>query len=105
MYYYKSISLIGEPIIKILMGDIPLTHDECILQIYELERNHGWSFNCCSALKYLWRLGIKTHNIKPDVNKAIQYLSWELENPHPKIDLKCLSDALFICLQLVDSAL
>lgn len=78
MNYYQQPSQLGLPILKILISN---PDGECRHAIYQLEREAGWTFNLCSAIKYLWRLGDKSDKISSDLSKAIDYLNWELGNP------------------------
>lgn len=83
MNYYQEISPLGKPIIeKLIIGSKIKVNlkQECRLVIYELETDHGWGFNLCSALKYLWRLGEKPGaSIQGDCRKVVEYLQWEIE--------------------------
>jgi thymidylate synthase (FAD) len=80
--YYQTVSAIGKPIIESLGVEI---RSSCIETIRFLEAEDremeaiAWTFNVISAIKYLWRLGLKTSDIRSDLGKAIQYLEWELE--------------------------
>ena len=77
--YYQQPSEIGLPIIKLF---IQIPTGECRWTIYVMERKYdNWGWNLSNVIKYLWRLGIKTEDIQPDLTKAIQYLKWELESP------------------------
>jgi hypothetical protein len=76
--YYESPSELGLPILKLFIQS-PV--GECRQTIYAMERRHGWGFNLSSAIKYLWRVGAKTVDTRPDLAKAIDYLTWELESP------------------------
>lgn len=76
--HYKAPSKLGLPILKILIDN---PHGECRFAIYKFEREFGWGFNLCSAVKYLWRLGEKSPNLIGDLDKAIDYLNWELDEP------------------------
>jgi len=37
------------------------------------------SFCLGNAVKYIWRAGLKTDDPTEDLNKAIKYLTWEIE--------------------------
>lgn len=76
--YYQHPSEIGLPIIKLFIQN-PM--GECRKTIYHMERHYNWGFNKSSAIKYLWRLGHKTADITKDLEKVIEYLEWELEDP------------------------
>jgi hypothetical protein len=39
----------------------------------------GWNFSMLNVVKYLWRAGQKTPDPRDDLQKAIQYLTWEKE--------------------------
>lgn len=78
MQYYQEPSELGLPILKLFIQN---PAGECRQTIYAMERQFGWGFNISSAVKYCWRLGIKTADIQSDLAKAIQYLQWELECP------------------------
>jgi Protein of unknwon function (DUF3310) len=78
MQYYQQVSDLGLPIIKQFIIN---PSGECRHTIYVMERRSPhWGFNLSSALKYLWRLGVKTEDVESDLRKAIQYLTWELES-------------------------
>jgi hypothetical protein len=76
--YYQHPSDIALPIIKLFIAN---PNGECRQTIYAMEKNYNWGFNMSSTLKYLWRLGLKSDDITGDLEKAIQYLEWELESP------------------------
>lgn len=76
--YYHHPSDIGLPIIKLFVSN---PNGECRQVIYAMERKFNWSWNLSNAIKYLWRLGQKTPDITKDLEKAIEYLGWELEDP------------------------
>lgn len=76
--YYQEPSNLGLPIIKLFVQN---PTGECRQTIYLMERKFKWGFNLSSALKYLWRVGVKDLSIEPDLTKAIAYLTWELERP------------------------
>jgi hypothetical protein len=75
--HYEQPSELGLPIIKLLIDN---PEGECRLVIYVQERRYGWGFNLNNAVRYLWRLGEKGDAVR-DLNKAIDYLAWELECP------------------------
>jgi Protein of unknwon function (DUF3310) len=76
--YYQQPSDLGLPIIKLFISN---PNGECRQTIYAMERKFNWGFNLSSMLKYLWRLGQKSDDITSDLEKAAQYLEWELESP------------------------
>jgi hypothetical protein len=78
MDYYHFPSDLGLPVIKLFITN---PAGECRQTIYLMERKFGWGFNLSSALKYLWRVGVKSADTQSDLTKAIQYLTWELESP------------------------
>lgn len=80
MQYYKEPSQLGLPIIKLLLG-VPNPSGGCRHTIYWMECEHNWGWNLSNALKYLWRLGVKSVDTQSDLIKAIHYLEWELEHP------------------------
>lgn len=84
--YYQLPSPVGFPIIRLF--DINLKED-CITTIEYLE-DYGWRFNLTSVLKYLWRLGVKTEDIKSDCEKIIDYLDRELVSKREVVDRKIL---------------
>lgn len=77
MNYYQQPSQLALPIIKLLT---PIHVGECRQVIYHMERYYNWGFNMSSALKYLWRLGVKSDDVTSDLSKAIQYMQWELQD-------------------------
>jgi hypothetical protein len=76
--HYQEPSELGLPILKLFVQN---PTGECRQTLYIMERHYGWGWNLKNAAKYLWRLGVKTKDIESDLNKAIQYLQWELEAP------------------------
>ena len=42
------------------------------------------NFNLGNAIKYIWRLELKTEDPCEDIRKAIQYLEFELERRKPR---------------------
>jgi hypothetical protein len=76
--YYQHPSDLALPIIKLFIAN---PNGECRQTIYAMERKFNWGFNMSSCLKYLWRLGQKSDDITSDLEKAVQYLEWELESP------------------------
>lgn len=79
MQYYQNPSELGLPILKLFIQN-PV--GECRQTIYLMERKYNWGFNMSSAVKYLWRVGVKDADTASDLTKAINYLTWELECPH-----------------------
>jgi flavin-dependent thymidylate synthase len=77
--YYQTVSPIGRPIIELLGVEIVSTCIETIRRLEASDRQMD-SFNFISAIKYLWRLGLKTPEVRNDLDKAIKYLKWELDN-------------------------
>jgi hypothetical protein len=103
MQYYSSPSDLALPIIKQFITN---PSGECRQTIYLMERKFGWGFNMASALKYLWRVGVKSVDTQSDLAKAIQYLKWELERPlHPlSFDTKtAIETAIKMCRELQQS--
>jgi hypothetical protein len=78
MKYYQEPSELGLPILKLFIQN---PCGECRQTIYLMERKYGWGFNINNAVRYLWRMGVKSADIQSDLTKAIQYLKWELECP------------------------
>lgn len=76
--YYQSPSDLGLPILKLFITN---PSGECRQTIYLMERKFGWGWNLNNAIKYLWRLGVKTDDIDDDLDKIIKYLRWELKSP------------------------
>jgi Protein of unknwon function (DUF3310) len=73
--HYTEISPIGKPILDIFDIDY---QDSCIETIQVMQYYEDWNFNLLTAMKYLWRLGQKSPEIKADLIKAIDYLQWAL---------------------------
>lgn len=104
MQYYNSPSELALPIIKLFIQN---PTGECRQTIYIMERRYGWGFNLSSMLKYLWRLGVKSDDIESDLNKAIQYLQWELEAPFKPLSFdtrNAIETAIEMC-ELMKSAI
>lgn len=76
--HYQEPSELGLPTLKLFIQN---PTGECRQTIYVMERRYGWGFNLSSAVKYLWRLGVKTEDAQGDLVKIIDYLTWELECP------------------------
>ena len=75
--YYQTPSPIGEPIIKLLGVSI---EEDCITSIEFAEVLNGFNFGECQIVRYLWRLGVKTEDIKPDCLKILDYIDRAIEN-------------------------
>lgn len=73
--YYEKPSKMGMPILTILGVEIQAS---CIETIWYLEKEKGWNFNMLTAVKYLWRLGVKNPDPTSDLAKTIDYLYWQL---------------------------
>jgi hypothetical protein len=100
MQYYQSPSDLGLPIIKLFITN---PSGECRQTIYLMERRSPhWRFNLSSALKYLWRLGVKTENTESDLRKAIQYLTWELESCAAFDTRNTIETAIKMCEELLE---
>lgn len=101
--YYQSPSEIGLPILKLFIQN---PTGECRWTIYIMERrydNWGWNLSC--AVKYLWRLGVKTDDIQSDLEKAIRYFKWELESPRRPLSFdtkQSIETAIKMCQDLLD---
>ena len=98
--YYQEPSELGIPILKLFIQN---PTGECRQTIYVMERQYGWGFNLSSAVKYLWRLGIKTADTQSDLAKAIQYLNWELEAPRKPLSADtryAIETAIEMCREL-----
>jgi hypothetical protein len=78
--YYQNPSEIGAPIIALL--DIEIVGD-CISTIEHCEQVHRWRYCECQILRYLWRLGVKTVDIKSDCQKILDYCDRVIENESP----------------------
>lgn len=69
-----------------------------------MERKYdNWGFNLSQACKYLWRVGVKTKDIQSDLNKAIDYLRWELESPYRPLSVDtryAIETAIKMCQEL-----
>ena len=79
--HYQSVSTIGRPILE-AMGILPGTLEmECIEALEHLEVAKRWNFNILSAVKYLWRCGMKGDSIE-DLRKARWYLNRQIESGH-----------------------
>lgn len=71
--HYQAVSDIGVPILRVLgLGSETLAL-ECIEAIEILEFESQWEFCLLSAVKYLWRAGLKGDPIE-DLKKAKWYL-------------------------------
>jgi len=66
--HYQRVSQIGAPFLEMLGVTKDLQNLECIEAIEWLE-NNGASFTRLSAVKYLWRCGLKG-----DASKAVEDL-------------------------------
>lgn len=77
--YYQFPSPIGKPILDLFLDESDYKED-CIHTIWFLERKGSGSFNQYSAIKYIWRLGQKDPDYRSDLNKAIEYLTWDVES-------------------------
>lgn len=100
--YYQSPADLGKPIIKLFITN---PSGECRQTIYLMERKFGWGFNLSSALKYLWRVGVKSADTQSDLGKAIQYLKWELECPIRPLSedtRNAIETAIKMCQDLLD---
>lgn len=90
--YYNQCSPIGKPIIDLLGIEY---RDDCIQTLQYAQYYQGMNFNTLTAIKYLWRLGQKTTHYTTDIEKAIDYFGWALDdelnvlnvNLIPKIEL------------------
>lgn len=97
MNYYLHPSPIALPIIRLFILN---PHGECRFALYDLEKQgYGWNLLCC--VKYLWRLGRKTPDLKPDLAKVIQYVGFELENPDSPLDMTTLLQIKADCVKLL----
>lgn len=89
--YYSTISLIGKPILDIFDIDYK---ESCIETIQAMQYYKGWNFNLCSAIKYLWRIGQKTKDIRADLVKTIDYLQWAIDDDLNVLDFSEVSEDL-----------
>ena len=56
----------------------------CGTQIECINVTTHMNFNLGNAIKYIWRLELKTEDPCEDIRKAIQYLEFELERRKPR---------------------
>ena len=75
--YYAQPSLLAMHILKLF--DVPLDKT-CIDAIEWGEITHGWRFSESTCFKYLWRLGVKTTEIEPDLRKILDYIDRAIAN-------------------------
>lgn len=100
MDYYESPSKIGLPIIKLFITN---PSGECRHTIYCMERRSPhWGWNLSNAIKYLWRLGVKTEDITKDLHKVIEYLTWELESCTAFDTRNAIETAIEMCHDLLE---
>lgn len=69
--YYQRPSPLGKPLIALLNID---TSANCITSIQAAEITHDYDFVLCSIVKYLWRLGVKSPDIRSDCTKILDYI-------------------------------
>jgi hypothetical protein len=67
----------------------------CGVKIECIDITTHMNFNLGNAVKYIWRLDLKTEDPCEDIRKAIQYLEFELKRrkPHPKPTIEPGKDA------------
>jgi Protein of unknwon function (DUF3310) len=76
--YYQHPSPLGKPILDLFLDESDYK-ESCIHTIWHLEDTDRGSFNQYNAIKYIWRLGQKDPDYRDDLDKAIEYWSWEIE--------------------------
>jgi hypothetical protein len=75
--HYTEVSPIGKPILDIFDIDY---QESCIETIQVMQYYEDWNFNLLTAMKYLWRLGQKSPDVKADLIKAIDYFQWAIDD-------------------------
>jgi hypothetical protein len=75
--HYTKVSPIGKPILDIFDIDY---QESCIETIQVMQYYEDWNFNLLTAMKYLWRLGQKSPDVKADLIKAIDYFQWAIDD-------------------------
>jgi dUTP pyrophosphatase len=76
--YYTEVSPIGRPILDLL--DVNYGGKSCIETLQYLSYEEGVPFMVLTGIKYIWRLGQKTQDLRSDLLKAIDYFQWALED-------------------------
>jgi len=71
--YYTQLSPSGATILRILVGQLN-SHQECIDYIEYLEERDLGNFCLYNAIKYLWRLGVKSDSVVNELTKCRDYL-------------------------------
>jgi hypothetical protein len=76
--HYTKVSPIGKPILDIFDG---IDYEKsCVKNMQAMQYYHQWGCFLCTAMKYLWRLGQKSPDLKADLIKAIDYFQWAIDD-------------------------
>lgn len=82
--YYQRPSALGEPLLALLDID---TSEDCITSIQTAEIIHDYDFVLCSIVKYLWRLGAKSPDIRSDCAKILDYIDLAIAQGYEESDV------------------
>lgn len=75
--YYLRPSPLGSPLLDLLCVE---TRVECIEAIEWCEKYRGFKFSDLQVIKYLWRLGVKSPDIRSDCDKILDYIDRAIAN-------------------------